>query len=171
MSYFRPWLLTATPLIFASFVACTASGQSTQLSSPSINNLVIDMDSGRAETAEWTASVEDCSTDEIKCLRVVGHVGIAFPKNCADIAGKTSWKSPVGTYRVVAPQAHYGLPYGSYTASDYPNALLYYRKNVGFSEVRFLKAAPSESSFDPNEYTGKYNLVIRGKFGDFQCRE
>lgn len=172
MPHIRPWLLAATPFLWASVVSCAVAEQaSRQPSAAGRSNLVIDIKLGLAEAPDWRAPVEDCSTDSFNCLRVVGHMDIAFPKKCADIAGQTSWDTPVGKYRVVAPLAHYGLPYGTYVSSTYPSALLFYRRGSGFSEVRLTRATPSDAAFDPNDFTKEYNLVVKGQDNLFQCAD
>lgn len=171
MSCIRPWRLAATPLLLSFVASCAATSQMSRRTQMEVDSLVIDLKEGYAEMRDWRAPVKDCSTESFNCLQIDGHVDFAFPKKCADVAGQTAWSSPVGRYRVVAPLEHYGLPYGTYVSSGYPNVLLFYRHGVGFSEVRFTKAAPSDSAFDPNDFTKKYNLVVKGRDSLFQCAE
>ena len=171
MSHIRPWLLTATPLLLPLVSSCAYASQKSQKSQIGSESLIIDLEEGYAETRDWRAPIKYCSTVNFNCLQIVGHMDLAFPKKCVDVAGQTAWSSPVGRYRVVAPLEHYGLPYGTYVSSGYPNALLFYRRGVGFSEVRFTRATPSDSAFDPNDFTKRYNLVLKGRDSLFQCAE
>lgn len=169
MPYIRPWLLIAIPIIWV-LESCAVAGQASDHAlSGAGDNLTIDLDAGVAKASDWEIPVENCSTEDFNCVRVIGIVDIAFPKTCSTVHNQTIWNSPVGKFRVVAPQAHYGLPYGSYISENHPKALLFYGRDTGFSELRLVKYSPAEAMFDPNDFSRKYRLVMKGSNDFYSC--
>ena len=168
MSNLRFGLLTSFFLVCGSLGGC-ATAQGIDSSSPPKGILTVDLESGIAQTDQWRAAVQDCSTEKFNCLRIVDRLDIAFPKKCGEFRGQTSWTSPVGQFRVVAPEVHYGLPYGSYISTERPDVVMFYRPNVGLSEIRLTSSTPYEDDFDPNAFSQSYSLKVLGRDNFFRC--
>lgn len=172
MSNLRCRLLTTFFVVLGGLSGCTAGqGLNPQPSSSQVGNLTVNLENGVAQTDNWRASVLNCSTESFNCLKIVGRLDLAFPKRCSEFNGQTQWSSPIGQFRVVAPEVHYGLPYGSYISTNYPNVILFYRYNVGFSEIRVTATTPYEETFDPNDVLQAYNLEILGHRDFFRCAD
>jgi hypothetical protein len=134
-----------------------------------IAEIVIDLEGGFARTSEWQAPIENCSTQEFHCLRIVGFADLAFPRDCNLASERAAWISPVGRFRLVAPQAHAIAGYGSYVSDNYPNAILYYENGIGFSEVRITRRAPEDSDFDFNDFQSRYAFSMSDGSDVFHC--
>ncbi len=130
--------------------------------------LIIDFEKGEARTNSWTRTVVDCSDAKYNCIVVEGIFGASFPKKCADSLGVAAYDSPAGRMRIVAPQVHFGLPFGSYISEKYPNSLLLYG-NAGLSEIRTVRASPFQPNFDHNSFVVSYRIISRGRAGIFLC--
>lgn len=168
MSNLQFGLLTSFLLVGGSLSGCAAA-QGVDAPSPPSGMLTVDLQRGIAQTDQWRATVQDCSTEEFSCLRIINHFDFAFPKKCEEFIDQTSWMSPVGQFRVVAPEVHYGLPYGTYISVERPNVVLFYRPSVGFSEIRLTLSTPYEDDFDPNAFSQSYKLKVLGRDNFFGC--
>lgn len=167
MSYFRYWLLIAALACLAGCQSATYAKLSSQ--GAPLPVLTIDFANREARTNGWTKPITNCSDDAHNCVIVDGVFGISFPKRCADFPKSAAWVSPAGKIRIVAPEPHYGLPFGSYISENRPNALLFYRGGIGLDELRITNATPFQSDFDPNAYSQSYRIAFAGKSGAFLC--
>lgn len=136
---------------------------------PQAMPLEIDLVSATARSDRWTTTARDCSTQNFTCIDVVGHFIIAFPRKCIDMSEFSQAKSlPLGL-KIVALDAHYSLPDASYTLHDAPDILLFYKRSLGFYEVRELLVDTNQANFDPNNFSARYSLRTPSGIGLAKC--
>lgn len=168
MWHFRSWMLIGALGFLASCQTPIHTAPSTWAEVP--ETMTIDFEKGEARTSVWTKQVINCSDDRYNCVIVEGLFGASFPKKCADFSTSAAWSSIAGKIRNVAPELHFGLPFGSYISDSYPRALLFYRGGIGLDELRIVNVAPFQSNFDPNSFSVSYRISYMGKPGLFLCK-
>lgn len=124
---------------------------------PAGEEMVLDFSAGLASASGEQHRLIDCSDSEFSCFEIEDVATASFPRQC-DIAKHLQWSAGTGRLRMVAPMAHYGAPYGSYVSDAYPNAIILYRYERGFSEIRIVRAPPSSPDFDINDFERRYVL-------------
>lgn len=157
-------------IVLLLLTACSHVQTRAQLSGDDIRPMVLDLSKKSISTPDWQSPILECSDAQYFCLEVPGRLVIAFPKECSAASVQLSWQAPVARFQMVAPKPHFGPPSGTYVSEKFPRVLLRYDVQRGFTEVRFLKWAPSSAEFDPNAYEARYRISVRGGQGLYVCR-
>jgi hypothetical protein len=117
----------------------------------------IDFESGTAVAPSWRSKIVDCSTDQDYCYELPGRMLLAFPKSCRALERRIAEIRLPRGFSIVGFDPHRSLPDASYVSKEYPNVLLFYDKEMGFTEARILNGTFDET-FDPNRYQEIFTL-------------
>ena len=124
-----------------------------------------------AAAPTWQSRMIDCSSQNVRCVLLPDKFVLAIPRNCSSIVHANYDVGNEYHFSMVAPMPHLSWPAGSFSAREFPSALLFYDPTEGFVIVRFTTFPPSDERFDPNLFSEEYRINMINLPEQFRCTQ